>query len=244
MQPIIITSDVTSWSLRPQFYLLKKYWPHMPRPIVGGYTKPGFHIDADFISIGRFADYPVTKWSDGLLNFLKFVEDEYILFLMDDYWLNAPVHHERIMLLADYLQAHEQIARLDLTYDRLNNANWSDVETLWGVNDLIIDTPDSPYHFSYQAALWRKSMLIECIRPHETPWQSEMSGDARLARLGYYVLGTKHPPLRYTIAVQGGKLALDGGYQPEGYGLPAEDAAYIIEQSWIPIQMKGNWQYA
>ena len=244
MQPIVITSDVTSWALRPMFYLLRKYWPQMPRPIVGGYTPPGFYFNADFISIGRFRDYPVERWSDGLLDFLQHIKDEYILFLMDDYWLNAPVQHERIMALADYMQAHDDIARLDLTYDRLNNATWTDVKTLWGIDDLIIDTPMSPYHFSYQAALWRKSMLTECLKIHETPWQSEMNGDARLARLGYAVLGTKHPPLRYTIAVQGGKLALDGGYQPAGYGLAADDAAYIVEQGWIPIQMRGDLQHA
>lgn len=225
------------------FYLLKKYWPHMPRPIVGGYTKPGFHLDADFISIGRFADYPVTKWSDGLLRFLSYIEDEHILFLMDDYWLNAPVHHERIMILADYIQTHEQVARLDLTYDRLNNSTWTDVETLWGVNDLIMSDP-SPYQFSYQAALWRKSLFEKCIVENETPWQSEHNGTARIIDAGYHVLGTKHPPLRYTIAVQGGNLALDGGYQPTGYGLASDDIAYIDAQGWIPMQMKDRPQYA
>lgn len=225
------------------FYLLKKYWPQMPRPIVGGYTKPGFHLDADFISIGRFVDYPVTKWSDGLLDFLGYIEDEYILFLMDDYWLNAPVHHERIMILADYVQTHEQVARLDLTYDRLHNSHWTDVKTLWGVNDLIMSDP-SPYFFSYQAALWRKSYFSKAIERNETPWQSELAGSGRLFETGAHVLGTKYPPLRYTIAVQGGKLALDGGYQPEGYGLSAEDAAYIINQGWIPIQMRGDLQHA
>lgn len=243
MQPIVITSDVTSWALRPMFYLLKKYWPQMQRPIVGGYTRPGFHLDADFVSIGRFVDYPVGKWSDGLLRFLSYIEDEIILFLMDDYWLNAPTNHEKIMALVDYVQAHDNVARLDLTYDRLNNATWSDVKTLWDIDDLIFSNP-SPYQFSYQAAIWRKSLFEQCIVAGETPWQSELNGTYRLNEAGYHVLGTKQPPLRYTIAVQGGKLALDGGYQPQGYALPTDDAAYIIDQGWIPIQMRGDLQHA
>lgn len=243
MQPIVITSDVTSWALRPMFYLLRKYWPQMPRAIVGGYTKPGFHIDADFISIGRFIDYPVNKWSDGLLCFLSYIEDEYILFLMDDYWLHAPANHNKIMALADYVKAHDNTARLDLTYDRLNNATWTDVKTLWEIDDLIFSNP-SPYQFSFQAALWRKSMLTKCLVEGETPWQSEHNGTARIIEAGYHVLGTKNPPLRYTIAVQGSRLTLDGGYQPQGYGLVVDDARYILDQGWIPIQMLERQSYA
>src|SRR5512147_1442094 len=100
MRPIIITSDKTSWCLRPMFYLLKKYWPQMPRPLIGGYTKPGFTLDADWYHIGRFADYPVDRWSDGLIELLAHVDDEIILFLMDDYWLNAPVNHSKVMMLS------------------------------------------------------------------------------------------------------------------------------------------------
>jgi len=225
------------------FYLLTKYWPQMPRALVGGYTKPDFNIDADWYSIGDFADYPVDRWSDGLIEFLSHVDDEIILFMMDDYWLNAPVDHERITALNDYLQTHAQIARLDLTYDRLMNSNWTDIETLWDISGLILSNP-SPYYFSYQAALWRRSFFVKAIERHETPWESELAGSERLYVTSGHVLGTKQPPLRYTIAVQAGKLTLDGGYQPVGYGLQDEDADYILKQNWIPGQMLNEAQHA
>lgn len=214
-------------------YLANKYWPDMPRPIVGGYTKPDFEIDADWYSIGDFADYPVDRWSDGLIEFMAHVEDEIMLFLMDDYWLNAPVNHSKIMLLASYLETHDGIARLDVTHDRLK-ANWSDLSTMFGIDDLIISDPESAYYFSYQAALWRKSMLLKCLEPHESPWDSELRGSNRLNEAGYYVLGTKQYPMRYTIAMQHGKFTPDGGYQVPPSPLHTDDLQHILSNQWVP----------
>lgn len=234
MQPIIITSDKTDWSLRPMFYLIGKYWPQAPRFLIGGYTAPGFDLPADFYSIGAFSDYPVNKWTNGLIEFLHSIDDEIVLLMMDDYWLNTPANHEKIMLLADYLQAHQNVARLDLSGDRLGASGWTDLETLWSLDDLILSSPQSPYHFSFQAALWRKSLLLDCLVLNESPWESEIYGTERLAQRGYLVIGTKHPPLRYTIAVQKGKVALDGGYQGKDYSVPVNDAVDILERHWIP----------
>jgi len=243
MQPIIITSDKTSWSLRPLLHLARKYWPDMPRPIIGGYSRPEFELGAaDFVSLGRFADYPVGKWSDGLINFLSLIDDPIVLLMMDDYWLNAPVNHAAIDYLARYVEWHPYIARLDVTGDRLGASNWSRFDDAGGLT-LIKSDPHSLYHFSYQAALWRKSLLLECLRAGETPWQSEMNGDQRLRDLGYTVLGTTQPPMRYTIAVQQGKLALDGGYQTAAYAVPQDDAAYIVAQDWIPRELMPEWVY-
>lgn len=224
-------------------YLLKKYWPQMPRPLIGGYTKPGFSLDADWYHIGRFIDYPVEKWSDGLIEFLNHVEDDIVLFMMDDYWLNAPVNHDKIMALADYLQTHNNIARVDVTHDRLK-ANWTDLSTVMGIDDLIVSEPGSQYYFSYQAALWRKSMLLECLVSGETPWESELRGSYRLNDRGYYVIGSKQYPMRYTIAVQHGRFTPDGGYQVPPSPLDDSDRVHILDQGWVPVSILNEQQHA
>jgi len=215
-------------------YLLDKYWPAHGDVLIGGYTTPDFTLSPSFHfqSIGAFADYPVNRWSDGLIKFLWAVPDEFVLFMMDDYWLNAPANVEMIDTLADYLTTHDSVARLDVTGDRLGASGWSKVASLWS-GDLILSDPKSPYHFSFQAAMWRKSMLLQCLRAGLSPWESEINGDTILRDLPYRVLGTTRPPMRYTIAVQQGKLALDGGYQTSDYALPTEDVEYITAQGWL-----------
>jgi len=244
MQPIIITSDKTSWSLRPMLHQAARYWPTMPHTIIGGYTRPSFDLPThcEFVSIGAFVDYPVSKWSNGLIKLLERIEDEYILFMMDDYWLNRRVDQRTIDDLTDYLMAHRDLARLDLTGDRLGASGWVSHGRVNGL-ELIRSNPQSPYHFSFQAALWRRSLLLDCLTPDLTPWESEINGDHRLRELGYLVVGTKQPPLRYTIAVQQGKLALDGGYQTSAYALPVTDADHLIKTGMIPREFLPEWVY-
>lgn len=235
VQPIIITSDRTAWSLRPMLHLIEKYWRGLERLTIGGYTRPDFGLPAwvRWRSIGNFNDYPVNKWSDGLIHFLHMIDDEIVLFLMDDYWLNRTVDDHAIVTLTHYMQQHGDIARLDLSSDRFGAAFWFEHGRVENT-DLIRSDPATPYHFSYQAGLWRKSLLLDCLETGETPWQSEINGDARIKARRYLVLGTKQPPLRYTIASQHGHLALDGGYQGRDHAVPVEDARYILDQDWIP----------
>lgn len=216
-------------------YLIEKHWPTLDTVTIGGYTHPDFTLPAwcRFRSIGRFEDYPVNKWSDGLIHFLHMIDDPIVLFLMDDYWLNRDVEQRKINALTHYIQDHTDVARLDLTSDRFGARFWFEHGRIDDI-DLIRSDPGTPYHFSYQAGLWRKPYLLDCLETGETPWQSEMNGDARIRNLGYLVLGTKQPPLRYTIASQHGHLALDGGYQGRDHAVPEDDARYILDQGWIP----------
>lgn len=226
-------------------YLLDKYWPEHGDILIGGYTKPDFTLSPSFHfhQIGEFKDHPVNRWSDGLIKFLRAVPDDYVLFMMDDYWLNSPVNHALIQDLTDYLLSHGNLARLDVTGDRLGADNWSKAGKIAPDVDLIMSDPQSQYHFSFQAALWRKQYLLDCLAPYESPWQSEIVSGVRLRLNGYFVMGTTKPPMRYTIGVQQGKLALDGGYQTPDYALPQDDAAYIVSQDWIPRELLPEWVY-
>lgn len=234
MQPIIITSDKTSWALRPQAYLLHKYWRDASF-LIGGYTAPSFRLPDGFTfhSIGAFADYPVGKWSDGLIAFLLSLSDDLVLLLLDDYWPFRDVDSRAIEELTYYMMAHDSVARLCTCTDRLYASGIQDYGH-YGHLDLIRSDPHSPYHFSFQASLWRRKMLLECLAPNETPWQAEDNGNARLRDAGYLVLGTRQAPMRYTIAIQRGVFSPDGGYQSPNAAMNPEDVQYILEHDWLP----------
>lgn len=233
MQTIIITSDVTQWALRPQLWLLEKYWKQHGWITIAGYTQPDFELprDVTFKSIGRFVDYPIGQWSTGLLRFLHTLEDQVILFLMDDYWLYRDVDQRGIRLIGSYMETHPDVARFCVCTDRLGAAGARDYGRL-GHLDVITTPPHTPYQFSYQASAWQRQALIDCLQPNETPWQSEMAGQERLGdRL---VLGTRQAPMRYTIAVQQGKFTPAGGYQEASARMNDDDLGYIRSQNWIP----------
>src|SRR3990167_2614873 len=109
MRIVILTSDVTDWALQGWFCLLNKYWPEHPPVVVGGFTPPKFPLDAEFIRLGRFVDYPVTKWSDALIALLEAIPDEFFIWTMDDFWLLRRVDDRGVRLLWDYISSHSEL---------------------------------------------------------------------------------------------------------------------------------------
>lgn len=236
MRVIIYSSDKTQWSLQPFAYLFNRYWSSQVNVNVYINSALPFALPLNFYTqeIGTFL--PVSEWTTDLIAALSWMTDDVICLLMDDYWLNRQVNQQAVEWCYEYMQAHPEVARFDLTTDRLYARGMSDYCKI-GYLDIIKSDPESPYHFSFQAALWRRKHLLNCLVPHETPWQAEMKGDARLRATGALVLGTRQSPIHYTIAVQQGKFAPDGGYQFPANAMQFADVDYIMSQHWIPAEL-------
>lgn len=239
MRIIIYSSDKTQWSLQPFAYLFNRYWSERIGVDVYLNSPMPFDLPRNFITHGIGAFKPADEWSTDFINALKSLDDEVICVMMDDYWLNRRVNAEAVYWCAGYMIEHPEVARFDLTTDRLYAEGMRDyckIEYL----DVIRSDPKSPYHFSLQAALWRREHLLSCLVPHETPWLVEERGNSRLRQLGALVLGTKQSPIHYTIAIQRGKFTPDGGYQSPTNAMQESDVRHIIEQGWIPTEMIGD----
>ena len=232
MRIVILTSDVTDWALQGWFCLLNKYWPEHPPVVVGGFTPPKFPLDAEFIRLGRFVDYPVTKWSDALIALLEAIPDEFFIWTMDDFWLLRRVDDRGVRLLWDYISSHSELARIDLTADRVLAHGARDAGVLDHLQ-LITNEHPVPYLLSLQTGIWRKSALRAYLVPGESPWQVELEGTTRMLRAGANVLGTREVPVRHLIAIQQGRLALDGGYQGTEYALSHEDEIELRQKGFL-----------
>ena len=110
-------------------------------------------------------------------------------------------------MLRDYMIQFQYVVRMDLTADRDKSGKATDYGKC-GYIDLIFSDPDSQYHMSLMAAIWRKQHLLRIVVPNETPWDLELRGTTRLAALRdeIVVLGTKNHPLRHTLVLRGGNL--------------------------------------
>jgi len=233
MRVLIYSSDKTQWSLRPFAYLFNRYWSiETPVKVFGNSPLP-FSLPQNFQyeSIGEFQ--PVERWSNDFIEALNRLDDEVICIMLDDYWLSRYVDERAVGWCYEYMRAHPGVARFDLTTDRLYARGVTDYAHLVSL-DLIKSDPLSPYHFSLQAALWRRESLLQCLRPNETPWEVEIRGDERLRNSGALVLGTKQAPVSYTIAIQKGHFEPGGGYQTPRHTMNAGDVAYITQQGWLP----------
>ena len=169
------TSDSFEDCWEPFFKLFELYWPGCPYPIVLNtetkeYKYEGLDITCSKVALGESKR---LGWSECLMRALDLVETPYILYLQEDYFLEAPVNAS---LLGDLLN---EMRALKLGAIRLSGTDgigpWHPI-----ASSLVVEVDKSAkWRLSLQAALWRKSVLRSLIRKHETPWQLESYGSFR-----------------------------------------------------------------
>ena len=236
-EPIVIvyTNDKNLWLLNGFQYLFRKYWSESIQVRVFGYAPPKNGTLAKnftFFSIDR-RNYPITEWSNGILRSLEKMEaagEEFIILMLEDYWLNAPVNQDIIHELCMFM--HEQsrdILRIDLTADRCQHRNFIAEKVDLFSCQLIRTRANSPYQMSFQAGIWNIRLMQEVLQQYEDPWTSEIQGSKRLAIAGerYQVWGTTSHPVRYQPVYRTKRVSIDISK------LPKEDQDMIMRRGWI-----------
>lgn len=223
MRILILTSDKYLPALRVYAFLFNRYWDPAQPVTVAGFTPPDFELPPNFTfqSLGRFSDYPVNRWSDGLIKALNHIPDEQVIVGLEDYWLTSPVDVEAVQMAYDYCWQFGYVARFDLTADRANAGGARFYATIQrpsgGEIRIIQSNPDEGYHLSLMQGVWNKAHLLRVLRPGETPQEVELWGTPRLRTLAHetIVLGYEKEwqPVRYTLALRAqtgpGTLLLD-----------------------------------
>lgn len=239
MRIFVLTSDGYSHSVLGFSYLFNKYWSKDQEVIVAGYNKFPSELPANFTKhrIGRQEDYPVNKWSDGLIGLLKdFPQDDVFLLFFEDYWLTEPVHLREVTMLYDYMLQFRYVLKMDMYTDRRYAAGVQKYG-MCGHIPLLKSDYNSQYHMSLMCGLWNREIMLQVLKPGQTPWQVELDGTPILARRkdDVLVLGTeswddnpKTCPIRHTLAHRSGNpnaLLLDD--------IKPEDVAAMKELGYI-----------
>ena len=147
-----------------------------------------------------------ARWSDGLIECLQQMDDDIIVWMLEDYWLCRTVDCGAVESLAEYMAMHDDILKVDLTADRLHSGHAIDAG-YWGHCDLVETAWGTPYNWSTQAALWNRRHLLASLRPEMSPWNFELRDDNPDR---WRVLGTRQWPVRY---VNGVGMGLDEQYR-------------------------------
>ena len=162
------------WS--PFFSLLKAFWPDRTFPVyLNTETVPYSHTGLDIISL----THPPTSggrrlpWSDRLLQSLEAIPQRYVLYMQEDYFLDAPVNSD---IVSDSLMtlAEAELGCVHLTpFGSRRSKKVAE-------RAYLVDVPRlSHYRVSTQAAIWDKHVLARYVRPNETVWETEILGTVR-----------------------------------------------------------------
>jgi hypothetical protein len=209
LEVTVLTSNNYLRCLPPFAYLFNKFWSNQqPVKVVRYEIRPN-NLPANFsnYAIGQQSDY---TWSSGLIKYLKYHNGDLALLMLEDYFIDNLVDTRAIRAAWDYMNRHPEIAKIDLSGDRLKVPHTPYVHPTLGIDSPAIQSaPDSPFQTSLQAAIWRKDFLLRFLNPKESPWQFEKMGTKRVIRAreaGEFeglILGFKNPPLSYVNAIGG-----------------------------------------
>lgn len=172
---LVSTCDSYSDLWKPFFTLLNKYWPTIDCPIylITESKKVSFnglnvHCPLDF-------HQKRNTWSERLLEVLEIIDTEYLILILDDFWLKEPVNVTLIERFVEYISEDLDIGFICLRKQPLND---SDVPSD-KYSELIRYGKRNPYRINAQIGLWRKSYLHKILRKHETAWEFEWYGSKR-----------------------------------------------------------------
>jgi len=181
--PLIVSScDKCSDLWQPFFYFLKKNWSDFKRKVYlctdsKSFTYEGFDIACPLRMPSG------STWSENLITLLKGIDEDYVLLMLEDFWLKGKVDEPQ-------LHQCEEIMKNDLTVGFI---------CLVHQLDSLLDNPTSekypnlieygrhtPYRVTTQAGLWRRDYLLSLLKRHESAWWFEMFGSKRSRKSDYH----------------------------------------------------------
>lgn len=104
-------------------------------------------------------------WCERLVACLQVCEDEFVVFILDDYILEAPMPHANLVVLANRMKAENDIGVIYLTDTGLNAKGVA--------RKGLFDITRGPYSINSCPGLWRRTFLIETLKSFKDPWAWE-----------------------------------------------------------------------
>ena len=150
----------------------------------------------DLDAVSCYTPSDVTKWAESLGKFVEGMDEDYLLLMLDDYWVQS-VDVESVTRAEDLI--HFGANKVDLSGDRLQfpHSTWA--------KDFVKSDSDAPYLTSLQTAIWRKDYLLRFCMKGWTPWDFEIEGSKMAKLMGERTFGTDKPAIRYINVLRRGE---------------------------------------
>lgn len=240
MQVIVVTSEKMYHCLSPFMYLWDKYAGFDDFKMTVCLFKQTDFIYrplCDVHSLGDFADWPASRWSEQLTKILDEIAAPQFLLMLEDYWLTRPVDVKALSMLFAYASQFENVLKVDVTHDRLyinGGSNFLfDAGTYdnCGYLDLIKSPHGTAYQMSLWGGIWNREQIKRVLVPGETAQDIEIAGTRRVTE-DQLVLGTRQAPLLHGNIYQSrneGKAVYEDSY----WAIKPVDLGFMRGKGWI-----------
>ena len=195
---LINTCDKFDDCWDPFFKLWSLYWRNCSGKVYLNTEYKNYHYAGmDIIPLKVCETRHISKdqrvaWSQCLKWALEDIKSDIILYMQEDYFLNESVKNNIVEKYVQLMTENKDINCIHLTDQSIRAESKSKYEHLDRA------ALHQRYRVSCQAALWRKSELLELIREYEDAWEFEEFGSKRSAVLNreYYVVNRNFVQLK------------------------------------------------
>lgn len=173
---VVSSCDNYEDTWQPFFTVLKHNWSDITFPIVLNTETKSFSIAGlNITSFHLFSKANEVPWSLRLKETLKRIDTPYIIFFLEDFFLESKVDNLKIEQCIQWMDKDPSITCFDF------------YTTIYGKKPCQYPgfaqrKRFSQYKFNAQACLWRRKDLISYLRDDEDPWIWEFIGNLRSFR--------------------------------------------------------------
>lgn len=187
---------------------------------------------------------PGAIWSVQIRSALDQLDEKFVLWIQDDYWIIKDLDFSTITVLA------ENMSESGIDYLRLVPIPPAEAEPIVQLDEFTFGTipTGTPYRRSLQAAIWRKEHFTKELTQDCTPWEFEVNPCIDCG-IHYSLTSTSTIPFHYlATAVVKGKwsVAAQRIARTNGLKLGQRKRATVVEE-WIRssrwFQYAGNLKY-
>lgn len=159
------------------FKALSIQWPEMDMKIV-------MNTELKHYSYGDYCieSYQPCKnrsmtWAERLVDTLHHIQTEYVLFFLEDFWLDSKVDDDFFRKSLIWMKENPDVANFSY-YPCKPDSNIQDDR----FDRFELRPQECEYKFNCQVGLWRTKELASFFRKHESPWEWEVYGSIRAWR--------------------------------------------------------------
>jgi hypothetical protein len=153
------------------FFFLSKYWKNIPFHVTLLTEKKKYeNISMQVKCMNINGD----NWSDVVVGGLNNLESEFVIFMLDDMFLDSEVNNNMVINALKIIENNQKISCITLGgNDNTRQFEPSEYPNMLRVKDR------SPFKVTTSPSLWKKETLISILRSGESPWEFERKGSER-----------------------------------------------------------------
>lgn len=179
MAILVVSCDKYKDLWEPFWKLFKKFWENCKYPLYIGSN----YVICDEPGVKTLNIGDDKSWAENVTRMLNMMPEEYVLLLLEDFFLEKYVKNDQIEKLLSYAVCHNvDCLRLAPTPPAGKTVNKA--------LKLGRITLGSPYCVSTQPAIWKKSTLLKLLEPGYSAWDFEIKNSRNVRDCDYNFIGS------------------------------------------------------